>query len=66
MLKISKSSVQNHLNQFGYENQFDIWVLYKLGEKILIDCISVLRTKCVGDKKWMLYNKVEWKRSWDK
>ena len=33
MLKIPKSSVQNYLNQFGYENQFDIWVLYKLGKK---------------------------------
>ena len=54
MLKISKSSVQNKLNQFGYKNQFDIWVVYKLGEKSLIDCISVLRTKCVGEEKWIL------------
>ena len=68
MLKIPKSSVQNYLNQFSYENHFDIWVLYKLGKKkkSLIDCISVLRTNCVGDEKWILYDKVEWERSWYK
>ena len=29
ILKISKSSVENHLHQVGYVNQFDIWVLHK-------------------------------------
>ena len=26
ILKISKSSPENHLHQFGYGNRFDVWV----------------------------------------
>ena len=33
ILKISKSSVENHLHQLGYVNCFDVWVPRKLGEK---------------------------------
>ena len=29
-------------------------------------CVSFLRQIAVGDEKWILYNKVEWKRSWGK
>ena len=32
-LKISKSSVENHLHQLGYVNHFDVWVPHKLSEK---------------------------------
>ena len=32
-LKISKSSVENHLHQLGYLNRFDVWVPHKLSEK---------------------------------
>ena len=33
ILKISKSSIENHLHQLGYVNGFDVWVLHKLSEK---------------------------------
>ena len=40
ILKMSKSSVENHLHQFGYVNCFDVWVPHKLTEKNLLDHIS--------------------------
>ena len=41
ILKISKSSTENHLYQLCYVNHFDAWVLYKLnGKKNLLDYIS--------------------------
>ena len=40
ILKISKSSVENHLHQLGYVNCFDVWVPQKLSEKNLLDRIS--------------------------
>ena len=39
-LKISKSNIENHLDQLGYVNHFDVRVPYKLSEKNLLDCIS--------------------------
>ena len=33
ILKISKSSTENHLHQLGYVNRFDVWVPRKLSEK---------------------------------
>ena len=79
ILKISKSSVENHLHQLGYVNHFDVWVLHKLSEKNLLDHISAcdsllkhnenvpfLKQTVIGDEKWILYDNVEWKRSWGK
>ena len=40
ILKISKSSVENHLHQLGYVHRFDVWVPHKLSEKNLPDHIS--------------------------
>ena len=40
ILKISKSSVENHLHQLGYINPFDVWFPDKLSEKNLLDLIS--------------------------
>ena len=40
ILKISKSSVENHLHQLGYVNCFDVWVPHKLSKKTLPDRIS--------------------------
>ena len=40
ILKISKSSVENHLHQLGYVNRFDVWVPLKLSQKNLLDRIS--------------------------
>ena len=33
ILKISKSSIENHLHQLGYVNRFDVWVQRKLNKK---------------------------------
>ena len=79
MLKISKSSVENHLHQLGYVHHFDVWVPCKLSEKILLNRISAsdsllkrnenvpfLKQIVMGNDKWLLYNNVEWKRSWGK
>ena len=78
-LKISKSSVENHLHQLGYVNRSDVWLPRKLSKKNLLDHIStydsllkrnknVLFSKQIvtGDEKWILYNNVERKRSWGK
>ena len=39
ILKISKSSVENHFHQLAYVNRFDVWIPHKLSEKNLLDCI---------------------------
>ena len=53
ILKISKSSAENHLHQLGYVHRFDVWVPHKLREKNLLDHIStcdsplnVMKTFC--------------------
>ena len=79
ILKIPKSRAENHLQQLDYVNRFDVWVPHKLSEKNLLDPISAYDSllKCnenvpflkqivIGDEKWVLYNNVEWKRSWGK
>ena len=79
ILKISKSSVENHLHQHGYVNHFDIWVRLKLSQKNIFDHISTcnsllkhnesvpfLKQIVTGNEKWILFNNMEWKRSWDK
>uniref|UniRef100_A0AC11CZU8 Uncharacterized protein n=5 Tax=Ovis aries TaxID=9940 RepID=A0AC11CZU8_SHEEP len=79
ILKISKSSVENHLHQLGYVNRFDVWVPLKLSQKNLLDRISTcdsllkrnesvpfLKQIVTGNEKWILFNNVERKRSWDK
>ena len=48
ILKISKSSVENHLYQLGYVHCFDIWVPQKFSEKKLLDLISA----CYSLLKW--------------
>ena len=79
ILKISKSSVENHLYQLGYVNRFEVWVPCKLRGKNLdriSSCDSLLLKRnenilflkqiVTGDEKWILYNNVERKRSWGK
>ena len=47
--EISKSSDDDHLNQLGYVNHFDIWVPHKLREKSplghISTCNSLLKQK---------------------
>ena len=79
IVKISKSSFENHLHQLGYVNHFDVWVPHKLSKKNLLDhmsaCDSLLKHNenvpflkqiVTGNEKWILYNNVEWKRVWGK
>ena len=80
ILKIPKSSAENHLHQLGYVNRFDVWVPHKSsGKKNLLDRISAcdsllkhnenipfLKQIVMGDEKRILYNNVERKRSWGK
>ena len=79
VLKISKSSAENHLHQLGYVHHFDVWVPHKLRERNLLDHISTcnsllkrnenisfLKQIVMGDEKWILYNNVERKRLWGK
>ena len=40
ILKISKSSTENHLHQLGYVHRFGVWVPHRLSEKNLLDHIS--------------------------
>ena len=40
ILKLSKTSPENHLYQFGYVNHFNVWVPHKLSQKNLLDPIS--------------------------
>ena len=39
ILKISKSSVENHLHQLGYIHRFDVWVARELSEKNLLNSV---------------------------
>ena len=79
ILKISKSSVENHLHQLGYIHRFDVWFPHRLSEKNLFDCISTctsllkrnenvpfLKQVVTGNEKWILYSNVERKRLWSK
>ena len=72
ILKISRSSAENHLHQLGYVNCFDIWVPHKLSKKSLLNHISAgnsllkpnenipfLKQIVMGDEKWILYNNVD-------
>ena len=40
ILKIPKSSTENHLRQLGYVSHFDVWVPHKLSEENFLDCVS--------------------------
>ena len=79
ILKISRSSAENHLHQLGYVHCFYVWVPRKLSKKNLLDCISAcdyllkrnenvpfLKQIVMDDEKWILYNNVERKRLWGK
>ncbi|KAL1116692.1 hypothetical protein AAG570_005164 [Ranatra chinensis] len=41
ILKISKSSVENHLHQLGYVSRLDVWVPHQLSQANLIQRISI-------------------------
>ena len=68
ILKIAKSSAENHLYQLGYVNRFDMLVPHSLSERNLLHnistCNSLLKCKENTMEWWKVdtvYN-VEWKR----
>lgn len=79
ILKISNSTVFEHLKKLGCVNRLDVWVPHDLSEKNLMDRISIcdslhkrnendpfLKRMVTGDEKWIVYNNVVRKRSWGK
>ena len=60
------------LYRLGYVHRFDVWVPHKLREKNLFtdsllkrnENVLFLKQIVMGNEKWILYNNVEWKRSW--
>ena len=79
ILKISKSTIENHLHKPGHVNCFDGWVLHKLSQRDFLDRISAcnfllkhnknllfLKHIVIGDERWVFYNNAELKRSWGK
>ena len=78
-LNISQTCVQRHLKQVGYVNKLDIRVPHKLIEiqstKRIPICDSLLKRKVTdlflkriitSDEKWVVYDSVVRKRSWNK
>ena len=75
MLRKSKPSIENHLHPLGCINRFDVWVPCKLSKKTLtiflhsilyLMKIPFLKQIVMGNKNWIPYSNVEWKRSWGK
>ena len=78
-LNISHTCVERYLKQLGYVNKLDIWVPYKLNETQLTKRISIcdsllkrnetdpfLKRIITGDEKWVVYDNVVRRRSWNK
>ena len=78
ILKISKSSIENHLYQLGYVHHFYVWVPHKLSKNLLNhisaydsllkhnEDIPFLKQIVTGNEKWLLSNNEQWNRSWGK
>ena len=78
ILKISKSSIENHLYQLGYIHGFYVWVPHKLSKNLLNhisaydsllkhnEDIPLLKQIVTGNEKWLLGNNVQWNSSWGK
>jgi len=75
-LNIAQKIVWNHLNKAGYKKKLDVWVLYELTQKNLMDRISICESllnrnkidpflkRIVTGEKWITYDNVKRKRSW--
>jgi len=73
---VSVGSVHGHLKSLGFVKKFDIWVPHELKEIHLTNRMNVcdqlikreendpfLKRMITGDKKWIVYNNVNQKRS---
>ncbi|XP_076069700.1 histone-lysine N-methyltransferase SETMAR-like [Oratosquilla oratoria] len=76
-VKLSKSTVHEHLVSLGYTSRYNVWVPHKLFEQNCLDRYSIcdmllkrnesrpfLKTLVSGDEKWIVYENVVRKRSW--
>ncbi|XP_026829826.1 histone-lysine N-methyltransferase SETMAR-like [Ooceraea biroi] len=76
-LKVSNSTIYEHLMRLGFVSRLDVWVPHELTERNLMDRISTcdlllkrnendpfFKQMITGDEKWIIYNNVERKRSW--
>ena len=74
ILKIPKSSIENHLHQAGYVHCFDVWVPPKLGQKKkkfltislhvilylkITKAFHFLKQTVMGNEKCVPYNNVK-------
>ena len=60
ILKISKSSIENHLHQLGYVNSFDVWVSHKLVKKTFLTIFPHAILYWNGMKMFRSLNKLWW------
>ena len=74
-LKVSVGSVHGYLKSLGFVKKLDVWVPHELKEIHLTNRMSIcdqfikreendpfLKRMITGDKKWIIYNNVSWKR----
>jgi len=77
-LNISHTSVENHLRQLGYVFRDNVWMPHELTEANLATRISIcdslqkrqendpfLKRMVTGGEKWIVYDNVARKRSWE-
>lgn len=78
-LKVSHTTIENHLKRLGLVKKLDTWVPHELKEIHLTQRISAcdlhlkrneidpfLKRIITGDEKWIVYDNVSRKRSWSK
>ena len=71
ILKISKSTIDRHIQRLGLVQKLDIWIPYELKEIYLTKRINTcdlhlkrnefdpfLKQIITGDEKWIVYNKL--------
>ncbi|XP_076036035.1 histone-lysine N-methyltransferase SETMAR-like [Oratosquilla oratoria] len=73
-VKLSKSTVHEHLVSLGYTSRYNVWVPHKLSEQNCLDICDMLlkrnesrpflKTLVTGDVKWIVHENVVRKRSW--
>ncbi|XP_033179973.1 histone-lysine N-methyltransferase SETMAR-like, partial [Bombus impatiens] len=76
-LNVSHTCIKKNLRQLGYVKKLDLWVPHQVKKIHLTQRISIydsllkrneidpfLKRLITGDEKWVVYNNINWKRSW--
>ena len=78
IFKIPKLSVKNYWHQLGYVHHFDVWFPHKQEKPFLTIFLHAIlylnitklfhfkKQIVTGNRKWIPFNNVEWKRLWGK